>query len=224
MDGWISLHRKFLNWEWYDDINTKSLFIHCLLKANHIKKIWRGIKIDSGQFFTSTGHLSNELNLTIKQVRISIDKLKSTGEIITKGANNGTMISVCNYESYQDITKLKGKRGASEGQARGKRGAITNKDNKDNKDNKGKLYLTLLDFEEMRNKLKKPLTERAKELLIINLNKLSSNEKTQILILEQSIINSWQGVFPLNENNNKIDRQKQLEEQAKRTEAKFKNQ
>ena len=119
MDGWISLHRKFLNWEWYDDINTKSLFIHCLLKANHIKKIWRGIKIDSGQFFTSTGHLSNELNLTIKQVRISIDKLKSTGEIITKGANNGTMISVCNYESYQDITKLKGKRGASEGQARG---------------------------------------------------------------------------------------------------------
>ena len=76
----------------------------------------------------------------------------------------------------------------------------------------------------MRNKLKKPLTERAKELLIINLNKLSSNEKTQILILEQSIINSWQGVFPLNENNNKIDRQKQLEEQAKRTEAKFKNQ
>ncbi len=29
-DGFIKLHRKIIDWEWYDDINTKTLFIHIL--------------------------------------------------------------------------------------------------------------------------------------------------------------------------------------------------
>jgi hypothetical protein len=49
----------------------------------------------------------------------------------------------------------------------------------------------------MRKKIKKPMTERAEELLIKKLNDLSGNEKEQIAILNQSIMNSWLGVFPL---------------------------
>ena len=33
-----------LDWEWYDDINTKVLFIHLLIKSNWKEKKWRGIK------------------------------------------------------------------------------------------------------------------------------------------------------------------------------------
>lgn len=135
MEGWISLHRKFIEWGWYDDNNTKSLFIHLLLKANNSSKTWRGKTINRGQLFTSLGHLSIELGLTIKQVRISIEKLASTGEIITVGASNGTMISVCKYDTYQQNYKKDGKRGANEGQTDGKRGATTNKKNKNNKEN-----------------------------------------------------------------------------------------
>ena len=40
--GWIKLHRKFKEWEWYQDENTKSVFIHLLLDANHKDKKWRG--------------------------------------------------------------------------------------------------------------------------------------------------------------------------------------
>ena len=43
--GWIKLHRKFLKWEWYSDINTKSLFLHLLLTANHKDKQWQGITV-----------------------------------------------------------------------------------------------------------------------------------------------------------------------------------
>lgn len=93
---------------------------------------------------------------------------------------------------------------------------------KSKKDN-NKFDLVFLDFEKMRIKLKKPLTEKAKELLIKKLNKLSNDEETQILILEESIINSWQGIFPLKDNNKKTVKYNQLEEQAKRTEEKFKN-
>ena len=50
----------------------------------------------------------------------------------------------------------------------------------------------------MRKELKKPMTEKAIELLKTRLEKLApKDEQTQIEILEQSIMNNWQGVFPL---------------------------
>lgn len=53
------------------------------------------------------------------------------------------------------------------------------------------------DFEEMRKRIKHPLTQRAKELIIAELNRLATDKQTQIAILNQSIMYSWQGVFPL---------------------------
>lgn len=59
------------------------------------------------------------------------------------------------------------------------------------------LLQRLKDFVEMRNALKKPMTDRAKRELLIKLDKLASNEEEKIAILDQSIFHSWQGVFPL---------------------------
>ena len=42
MEGWIKLHRQILDWEWYDDINVKVLFLHLLLTANYEDKKWQG--------------------------------------------------------------------------------------------------------------------------------------------------------------------------------------
>jgi len=55
-------------------------------------------------------------------------------------------------------------------------------------------------FKEMRKAKNKKMTPRAKELIINELNKLAIDEKTQVAILDQSIMNSWQGVFPLKGN------------------------
>ena len=130
--GYIKLYRKFLEWEWYDDDNCTRLFIHCLLKANYREKQWRGKTILRGQFFTSVDTLSKELHLTTKQIRIAISKLENTGEILKKGANEGTYITVCNYDSYQQSEQAEGQtegeRRANEGQTKGERGATTNKD------------------------------------------------------------------------------------------------
>ena len=56
---------------------------------------------------------------------------------------------------------------------------------------------TLKAFEEHRKKLKKPMTDYAKKLLLGKLSKLAKTEQEQIAILNQSIENGWQGVFPL---------------------------
>ena len=62
--GWIKLHRQLLEWDWYDDINTKVLFLHLLLKANHKEKKYRGKIIKVGQVMTGRKLLSLETGLT----------------------------------------------------------------------------------------------------------------------------------------------------------------
>lgn len=96
--GWISLHRKFMEWEWYTDINTCHLFTHCLLKANHMEKKWRGIDIGRGQFVTSLDSLAKETGLSTRQIRTALDKLKMTGELTSKASSKSRLITVVNYD------------------------------------------------------------------------------------------------------------------------------
>jgi len=102
MEGWIKLHRQFTKWEWYNDINTCRLFLHLLIIANHEDQKWRGIVIKRGQRLTSLGHLAKETGLTVQNVRTSIKKLKSTSELTSKPTNKNTLITICNYDKYQD--------------------------------------------------------------------------------------------------------------------------
>lgn len=102
MEGWIKLHRKMLEWEWYNDNNTKIVFLHLLLTANHKEKKWQGITIKRGQKLTSLQHLAEETNLSMQQVRTALDKLKSTNEIATKSTNRNTLITIEKYSNYQD--------------------------------------------------------------------------------------------------------------------------
>lgn len=103
MTGWIKLYRKFLEWEWYTDANVKALFIHCLLKANHEDKAWRGRIIERGSFITSIATLCAETGLTVQEVRTALKKLQKTKEINKQTTNLNTCVTVINYDDYQDI-------------------------------------------------------------------------------------------------------------------------
>lgn len=52
-------------------------------------------------------------------------------------------------------------------------------------------------YVEMRKKIKRPLTEHAQKLAIDKLNTLSMDHSIQIQIVEQSVLSSYQGLFPL---------------------------
>tara|TARA_R110000796_G_scaffold31963_2_gene84199 strand:+ start:59 stop:748 length:690 start_codon:yes stop_codon:yes gene_type:complete len=100
--GFIKLQRKILDWEWYDDIPTKTLFIHILLKANFLDKTWRGVSIKRGEFLTGRKELAKETGLSEQQIKTALNKLKSTQEITIKVTNKFSIIKVENYYSYQD--------------------------------------------------------------------------------------------------------------------------
>ena len=97
----IKIFRKMINWEWYTDVNTKTLFLHCLLKANWKSGSWKGQSYERGQFITSLPSLSKETGLTVQEVRTAISHLKATGEITVKKHAKYSVITVLSFTRYQ---------------------------------------------------------------------------------------------------------------------------
>lgn len=101
MNGYIKLHRKMTEWEWYKDIPTKTLYIHLLLKANWSPINYQGVEIESGTVVTTIKELSDETHLSIQQTRTAISHLKSTNEITIKSTNKKTLIHIEKWGTYQ---------------------------------------------------------------------------------------------------------------------------
>lgn len=70
--------------------------------------------------------------------------------------------------------------------------------------NDEKLNQAFADYVAMRKQIKSPMTDRAVELAISKLEKLSGGDNDKaIAILEQSVMNSWKGLFELKETHDK---------------------
>lgn len=100
-EGFIKLHRKMLDWEWYTDTNTKALFLHCLFKANWKEGKWKGVAVPRGSFITSRQKLSEELHMSEREVRTALTHLISTNEVTKSTTAKYTMITVVKYDEYQ---------------------------------------------------------------------------------------------------------------------------
>jgi len=101
MNSWVKLHRKFEEWQWYQDNNTKSVFIHLLIKANYQDNMWMDKVIESGQLVTSVNKLSSELSLSASQIRTSLKKLTDSQEINITSTNKYSKITLKNWDNYQ---------------------------------------------------------------------------------------------------------------------------
>lgn len=99
--GFVRVYRSILKWEWYDDTNTKAVFLHLILTANYEPKKWHGITIQRGQRVCSYGVLAKELKISEKSIRTAINHLKRTGEVAHSATPNYGVFTVLNYELYQ---------------------------------------------------------------------------------------------------------------------------
>ena len=135
--GFIVLQRKILSWDWYKDSNTKTVFLHLLFTSNYEPGEWRGVKIKVGQRITSISKLSNELDLSFKEIRTALKHLQKTGEVACESTSQYTVITIKNYERYQKAASATASNAASskasKGQARGNKGTIITKQQINNK-------------------------------------------------------------------------------------------
>lgn len=112
--GWVKLHRKLLEWEWYGDAHMVHLLVHLLLTATHEDRKYKGLTIKRGQLVTTIKELAEALGASETSTRRRMKRLKSGGFLTIKVAHNRTAITICNYDSYQMDKKESGGRTAEE--------------------------------------------------------------------------------------------------------------
>lgn len=102
LNGFVKIYRQIIKWGWYRDIPVKVLFLHCLFMANYQEAKWYGVTVGRGSFITSIDELSQQTGLTVQNTRTALKKLISTGEIAKKSTNKCTVITVVNYDKFQE--------------------------------------------------------------------------------------------------------------------------
>jgi len=102
MASFITVDRKILKWEWYQDVKVFHLFLYFLLRANWEDGRWKGIDVKRGQLITGRLQLSKDTGLSEMEVRTCQNKLKKTGEITIKSTSKYSIITICKYDTYQN--------------------------------------------------------------------------------------------------------------------------
>ena len=138
MCGWIKMHRSLLQWEWFQKPEMVQLFVYLLLKASVEDRKWQGLDVKRGQVVTSVSTICRDLSLSTKKVRNCLEHLKNSQVISIKTTNKFSVITICNYATYQAYEtpegQTEGKQRANEGQTEGKQRA-TSKEYKNDKNN-----------------------------------------------------------------------------------------
>ena len=244
MNGWIKLHRCLLEKAVWQNHNIFRVWCWCLLKATHkpheqmigMKKIL----LQPGQFIYGREIGSIETKVRPSTLHDCMMWLKGNNSISINPTTKYSIITVTNWDLYQSeeiesdskpTTKPTTARQQPDNNATTtQQQPDTNKNGKNEKNGKkGKnIVLTpfeqsLADFTEMRKKIKKPLTESAMNLILEKLDKIASDEQEKIMILNQSTMNCWQGVFPLKDDASSVKKtgnsfMDQLEKMAREAE------
>lgn len=222
--GFIALQRSILEWEWYNDIPTKTLFIHILLKANFKDKNWQGHLVKRGELITGRKQLSQETGLSEQQTKTALKKLQSTNEITIKATNRFSIITLVNYGLYQDRKEdtnqqnnQQNNQQSTNNQPTDKQQATTTKnENNNNNDNNNKKtkakkdffdldipdYVnkeTLKDYIDTRKNSRSPMSKPALKLLIKKIKDFKEQGQDINKCLEEAILSNWKSIFPLKE-------------------------
>ena len=210
-NGWIKLHRKLLdNPVVMKDSDHLAVWIYLLLNASHTEYpvLFGGKKISlkAGQLITGRKSIASTLGISESKVRRILDLFEIDQQIDRQRSNKNSLVSILNWDKYQIFDQqidqqATNKRPTSDQQA------TTNKNNKNIKNIKEckeiiysdvpELNEAIIAFIDYRKSIKKPMSDRAITLLLGKLNKMSNSVQEQIEILNQSILNGWQGIFPL---------------------------
>lgn len=217
--GYLKLWRElFTKPIWLNSTKEQQIILITLLAManfNSNQWEWNGKKFQAqpGQFVTSASSIiANTGNTVTRQnVRTALARFEKLDFLTYESTKTGLLITIVNWGIYQgngDSANHDTNQDLTKTQPRPNQDLTTIEEGKkvEKVKRKEKTYsdyepldIAIKDFIEMRSKIKKPMTDRAIQITLSRLNKLTGDKDTQVNILEQSILNNWQGVFELKE-------------------------
>ena len=180
--------------------NTKILLLVLISYENELE----------GYSYPSQTRLIKETGLSKKTLLKCLNELEEKGyikRVKEKGENNkyyiSSSIKIDTTTSSKNDTTTSSKNTTLK---------ELNKNKKEKKENKtdldklieaytenGLLVEALKDFIKMRKAIKKPLTDRGMKGILSKLNNYANDDLEKVEVLENSIVNCWQGIFPIRE-------------------------
>lgn len=155
--GWIKLHRKLLEHPLFKDPQALTLWVQLLLRANHKDaRIMVGnsfVDIKRGQFLTGRDKLSEYTGINRSKLERLLKLLESEQQIEQQKTTKYRIISIVNYDKYQDAEQQ-----VSINRATSEQQVSTNKNDKNVKNDKKEIV--------KRTQFKKPELSEVKNYML----------------------------------------------------------
>jgi hypothetical protein len=145
-NGFFIVHRELFEKLWFRQLGPKAIgVLHLIARAQWGEgTLKNGRKLGRGQCVVGRKEFSDATGLSEKEVRTLFTVLQNVDFAAIEGANEGTVITLKNYDYYQDIRNFITPPGASEGPAKGpergqpgaSEGPLIKEDNTKKEDNK----------------------------------------------------------------------------------------
>ena len=130
MSGWYKRHRNITERPWFSDARTLQLYDYLEAKAYVTDGRYEGQLIRRGSLPTTRAEMMEVTGLSYKQVDRCLRTLRNYGDIIVKGNNQYSVVTICNYDDFGQSFDLFG---TAEGTAEGTTHLLTKEERyKDN--------------------------------------------------------------------------------------------
>lgn len=231
----IMLDRGILDhWVWTKKpFSEGQAWIDLILLANYEDKktSYKGeiITCKRGDVNYSISWLADRWKWSRKRTRNFLNVLENDGMVTVNATTNRTTITLVNYDDFNKRVSTKVSTKEQRGYQRRNSEGTTTKEYKElnNYINNNKAFFpndevldeAFKEYVNMRKKIRAPMTDRAITLAMKKLEELSGEDNDKaVKIVNQSVMNSWKGLFPLKEEPQKtgaVDWNKELEEVMK---------
>lgn len=188
------------------------------------------VTLQRGQFSSSLRYMAKAWGWDEAKVRRFLSRARNEKMIDASTDAGQTIITICNYDKYQSLEKstdaasdaaaTQQRRGSDANNNKGNQGnEISSEANassdtpaprrKSKKDDEEPFVLpsdipadAWAGFEEMRNRLRKPMTDRARRGIVKRLYALAEDGYPPGDVLDQSTMKSWTGVYDIKDGRN----------------------
>ncbi len=207
--GYIKAWRKILTSSMYKSLTAsqRDVLWACLLSANHNESEWEWqgnmFRCKPGQFITSLDSMKGlcARDTSIRNIRTALVKLEKYDFLANKSTKTGRLISITNWDSYQQDTKQTDKqtdKGVTKDRQSTDKALTPNKNDKNYKNGKNKEIKTrFLDHVDLKDKefetLKKKYGETRANRMIEVLNNyfMANTKRLKKYTSHYGAINSW---------------------------------
>ena len=100
MQDYIKIPKSFSDWRYFSDANYLKVYIFLLLEAEETECKVHDVMLNRGQLAVTYRYLCSSLNLSEKQIRLILKRLKGT-EIEIERTHFYSIITILEYDKFK---------------------------------------------------------------------------------------------------------------------------